>query len=223
MTVIRGLSPLVRLRDFSFWRMKVRVTGGFAFFAQRNVFPGRYSWHSAKYSDARMYSGMHEVLLPEVFNGFLEIGPGNPAYISNIQPIACVVNSHGDVSLFASPLTDPFSRVYAVSIDTSVSMITLVSLLYDPLPDVLSRLDWFGQRLEVWLETEISGGSREWRRLFRSKPAAQVSIVPLQDAGFVDEDGYIVRMPESGWLPVFGRNALGPYSQIDQFNPSQSS
>lgn len=96
-------------------------------------------------------------------------------------------------------------------------------LTYNPLPDVLANLDHFGQRLEVWLETELSGGSREWRRLFRSAPAAQVSIGPLQDAGYVDEEGYIVRMPESGWLPVFGRNALGRYSKIDQFNPSRAS
>lgn len=97
-------------------------------------------------------------------------------------------------------------------------------LTYNPLPDVLANLEHFGQRLEVWLETEISGGSREWRRLFRSAPAAQVSIGPLQDAGFVDEDGYIVRMPEAGAaLPVYGRNALGPYSKIDQFNPSRAS
>lgn len=84
------------------------------------------------------------------------------------------------------------------------------------MPDVLANLDHFGQRLEVWREVETSGGSREYTRLFRSNPAAQVSIAPLQEAGWVDEKGYIVNLPEQG-LPVFGRNALGPFSPIDTY------
>lgn len=231
MTVIRGLSPLVRLRDFSFGRMKVRAVGGYAFSIKTlealllsNTPEFTHIWH--RYGEGELTGGGFRLplALELEFNETYGIG-----WIRDKGPK--VVDEYGRITLInsvGSGLILPiFSKIhlvtslYAPGQDRENQKVG--GVLYDPLPDVLANLDHFGQRLEVWLETELSGGSREWRRLFRSAPAAQVSIGPLQDAGYVDEEGYIVRMPESGWLPVFGRNALGPYSQIDQFNPSRAS
>ena len=257
MTVIRGLSPLVRLRDFSFWRMKVRVTGGalchvpydfgssdFDYLDGRVFATGPYGnqifagsiYPPPAFFRVTIYTIDFSFERTVVFSSplFLHIGGTHSGpWVGGPFPFVAAVNPGDDDAVLVVrglSLSIPFGKLHSGVVTGAVGYGDGVSLLftpgpvfYDPLPDVLANLDHFGQRLEVWLETELSGGSREWRRLFRSAPAAQVSIGPLQDAGYVDEEGYIVRMPESGWLPVFGRNALGPYSQIDQFNPSRAS
>lgn len=255
MTVIRGLSPLVRLRDFSFWRMKVRVTGGalchvhydfgssdFDYFDGRVFATGPYGnqifagsiYPPPAFFRVTIYTIDFSFERTVVFSSplFLHIGGTHSGpWVGGPFPFVAAVNPGDDDAVLVVrglSLSIPFGKLHSGVVTGAVGYGDRVSLLftpgpvfYDPLPDVLANLDHFGQRLEVWRETEISGGSREWTRLFLSAPAAQVSIGPLQDAGFVDEDGYIVRMPEAGAaLPVYGRNALGPYSQIDQFNPA---
>lgn len=206
-----SLSPLVNLRNFSFGRMFVRVTGGFEMRSRS----GQLSIDSLNGND-----DFYQML-------------GHPCTFMANKPGLSFIASY--VTAFAGSADLGWLRFetwwYQAMPEWPFFTLSLTvngsappwGVVYNPLPDVLANLDHFGQRLEVWRETEISGGSREWTRLFLSAPAAQVSIGPLQDAGFVDEDGYIVRMPESGWLPVFGRNALGRYSKIDQFNPSRAS
>lgn len=233
MTVIRGLSPLVRLRNFSFGRMKVRVVGGYSVdimpLSRSDILVIDYGDHvgsssTSQYGGASISGGGLELPLALAFEVIVLLQSHHPQYTWYTGTETCVVDAAGGVSRGFEPIP-LFSKLHSCGvIIQSVGWPAVVSpggVLYDPLPDVLANLEHFGRRLEVWLETELSGGSREWLRLFRSAPAAQVSIGPLQDAGFVDEDGYIVRMPEAGAaLPVYGRNALGPYSKIDQFNPA---
>lgn len=228
-----SLSPLVHLRNFSFGRMFVRVAAGYVFSIKALEFvlhSNTYEFlhYSYRFGDGALTGGGFRLPLTLEIETTSIQGGGWYRY----DEVPAIVDEYGGVSrdflstwhLLRLPI---FSKIQLLTVSRAAAGApqtqTLGGVLYDPLPDVLANLDHLGQRLDVWLETEISGGSREWRRLFRSAPAAQVSIGPLQDAGYVDEEGYIVRMPESGSLPVFGRNALGSYSQIDQFNPSRVS
>ncbi|MDP3926149.1 MAG: hypothetical protein U1E02_45060 [Hydrogenophaga sp.] len=293
--MIGGLSPLVRLRDFSFGRMRVGLAGGVWI---KNPTSG-LTYQTEDYETYKVVfsSGLYSLnsqggsyLYPiDFYPGKSLIPPfaPEPVYSSNVDAASWKANFEdfstepnpyltGDVTLwplvpvsfvastanFASSITvyklhdvfEPFTSdmgVYPIGAVVVVSRVVdgarqeiwrtapgvnlstrqeggrllvleakKLRLTYDPLPDVLAHLDHFGERLEVWMETEMSGGSRVWRRLFRSAPAAQVSIAALQSAGLVDGDGYVTQLDSAGQLPVYGRNALGPFSVVDTFRPA---
>ena len=228
--MIGGLSPLVRLRDFSFGRMWVRVVGGYQFSMKQLSYIVHSNtvefFHSTRqFGDASLTGGGFRLPLPlEIELTSMQGGSGE--WYRYDEEIV-LVDEYGDLAsryswtLNELPIFTTLRRQISRLLELSEPrVLSLGSVLYDPLPDVLAHLDHFGERLEVWLETEMSGGSREWRRLFRSAPAAQVSIAALQDAGYVDGDGYVTQLDSAGQLPVYGRNALGPFSVVDTFRPA---
>ncbi len=224
MTVIRGLSPLVRIKDFRFGRLQVRVQSDLRLRVKLNIFDNTTtSMEFILFTSS--YGELKRIISLNMYEGFVvSYSDGLNNIVFPEYSLTKYYSYNNYTHQYISPYDVYYRPFWSFYLKEVSQALAVPVKQYDPLPDVLANLKHFGQRLEVWLETEISGGSREWRRLFRSAPAAQVSIGPLQDAGYVDEEGYIVRMPEAGAaLPVYGRNALGPYSKIDQFNPSRAS
>lgn len=288
--MIGGLSPLVRLRDFSFGRMRVLLAGG-AFLRSPG---GTYRLETQDYLTYQMVHSVSSYSLKNHGGSYGApfdfgigarpdapviplAGPGQEFFIEprfwegSWEPLSTPASAFIEGDYYAWPFEtvsfvsnitvyklhdvfEPFTSDWIVQSTGAVVVVSRVvdgawqeiwrsasgvnlstrrqgsqllvveakklRLTYDPLPDVLANLDHFGDRLEVWMETEMSGGSREWRRLFRSAPAAQISIAALQSAGLVDGDGYVTQLDSAGQLPVYGRNALGPFSVVDTFRPA---
>lgn len=219
-----NLGPLITVKDFNFGWLYARTKRAWNFLPDwvSSGYPVINGVTTIDFVSVKISGGGVVVDLPPVVTATLDLSG-----YSEYPPRAALC--YVDVAGGTHQITDRWNIDRGLDVFETINVcfsnpndypslpkvLVLGSVVIDPMPTVISNLEAFGQRVELW-RVHSSLATLLWR----SAPVAEISLRSMEEEGFINSSGRVLNFDKQGGFPVLGRNSLGKYYEIDRYIPS---